>query len=123
LLRHRIGTSALLSLMQLPSSLPLLHDCYRPSTLTEEFNQKKEKAEKVYFYLRQQLLRKTNMDLIFSESRFGTITHKNKSRHPLIFSDGAQKLNMTKLITRKIIETHLLFPGEKDTFNLFFLLN
>jgi hypothetical protein len=79
LLRHRFGTSTLLSLPQLPSSLPLLCDCYRPSTLTEESSQKKEKAEKVYFYLRQQLLRKTNLDPIFSESRFGTIAHKNKN--------------------------------------------
>jgi hypothetical protein len=80
LLRHLIGTSTLLSLSQLPSSLPSLHDCYRPSTLTEESTQKKEKAEKVYFYLQQQLLRKTNLDPIFSESRFGTMTHKNKKR-------------------------------------------
>jgi hypothetical protein len=50
LLRRRIGTSTLLSLSQLPSSLPSLRDCYRPSTLTEESSQKKEKAEKVYFY-------------------------------------------------------------------------
>jgi hypothetical protein len=80
LLRHCIGTSTLLSLLQPPSLLPSLCDCYRPSTLTEESNQKKEKAEKVYFYLWQQLLRKTNLDPIFSESRFGTIAHKNKKR-------------------------------------------
>jgi hypothetical protein len=42
--------------------------------------QKKEKAEKFYFYLRQQLLRKTSLDPIFSESRFGTIANKNKKR-------------------------------------------
>jgi hypothetical protein len=46
----------------------------------KESTQKKEKAEKVYFYLRQLLLRKTNLDPIFSESRFGTIAHKNKKR-------------------------------------------
>jgi hypothetical protein len=46
--------------------------------LAKESTQKKEKAEKFYFYLRQQLLRKTNLDPIFSESRFGTIANKNK---------------------------------------------
>jgi hypothetical protein len=48
--------------------------------LAKESTQKKEKAEKVNFYLRQQLLRKTNLDPIFSESIFGTIAHKNKKR-------------------------------------------
>ncbi len=38
------------------------------------------KGRKVCFYLRQQLLRKINLDPIFSESRFGTIAHKNKKR-------------------------------------------
>jgi hypothetical protein len=66
-------------LLQPLSSLPSLRDCYRPSTLTEESTQKK-KPEKVYFYLRQQHLRKMNLDPIFSESRFGTIAHKNKKR-------------------------------------------
>jgi hypothetical protein len=80
LLRRRIGTSTLLSLLQPLSLLPTLHDCYCPSTLMEESSQKKEKAEKVYFYLRQQLLRKMNLDPIFSKSRFGTIAHKNKKR-------------------------------------------
>ncbi len=47
--------------------------------LAKESNQKKEMAEKVYFYLREQLLRKTNLDPIFSKSRFVvTIAHKNK---------------------------------------------
>jgi hypothetical protein len=46
----------------------------------EESSQKKEKAEKAYFYLRQQLLRKTNLDPIFSKSRFGTIAHKSQKR-------------------------------------------
>jgi hypothetical protein len=80
LLHRCIGTSTLLSFLQPLSSLQLLRDCYRPSTLTEESSQKKEKAEKVYFYLQQQLLRKTNLDLIFSKSRFGMIAHKNKER-------------------------------------------
>jgi hypothetical protein len=42
-------------------------------------------AEKFYFYLQQQLLRKKNLDPIFSESRFGTIAHKkiNYGRHPV----------------------------------------
>jgi hypothetical protein len=48
--------------------------------LAEESTQKKEKAEKFYFYLRQQLLRKTNLDPIFSKSRFGMITNKNKKK-------------------------------------------
>jgi hypothetical protein len=34
--------------LQLPSLLPSLRDCYRPSTLAEESTQKKEKAEKNY---------------------------------------------------------------------------
>jgi hypothetical protein len=67
-------------LLQPPSLLPLLCDCYRPSTLTEESSQKKEKAEKVYFYLQQQLFRKMNLDPIFSESRFGTIAQEYKKR-------------------------------------------
>jgi hypothetical protein len=46
----------------------------------EESDQKKEKAEKLYFYLWQQLLRKTNLDPILSESRFGMIAHKSKKR-------------------------------------------
>jgi hypothetical protein len=54
----------------------------------EESSQKKEKAEKFYFYLRQQLLRKTNLDPIFSESRFRTIAHKKQKkdygRHPVM---------------------------------------
>jgi hypothetical protein len=49
LLRRCIGTSALLSLSQLPSLLPSLRDCYHPSTLAEESTQKKEKAEKFIF--------------------------------------------------------------------------
>jgi hypothetical protein len=48
--------------------------------LAKESTQKKEKAEKFYFYLRQQLLRKMNLDPIFSESIFGTIANKNKKR-------------------------------------------
>jgi hypothetical protein len=66
-------------LLQPLSLLPSLCDCYHPSTLTEESNQKKEKAEKVYFSMAQ-LLRKTNLDPIFSKSRSGTIAHKNKKR-------------------------------------------
>jgi hypothetical protein len=50
--------------------LPLLHDCYRPSTLTEESVQKKKKAEKVYFYLWHNKLKKANL--------YGTIAHKIK---------------------------------------------
>jgi hypothetical protein len=50
LLSRCISTSALLSSLQPPSSLPLLR--YRLSTLAEESSEKKEKAEKVYFYLR-----------------------------------------------------------------------
>jgi hypothetical protein len=46
--------------------------------LAKESTQKKEKAEKVYFYLRQQLLRNTNLDPIFSESRSGRIDNKDK---------------------------------------------
>jgi hypothetical protein len=48
--------------------------------LAKESSQKKEKAEKFYFYLRQQLLRKLNLNPIFSKSRFGTIANKNKKR-------------------------------------------
>jgi hypothetical protein len=48
--------------------------------LAKESTQKKEKAEKFNFYLRQQLLRKTNLDPIFSESRFGMIANKNKKK-------------------------------------------
>jgi hypothetical protein len=48
--------------------------------LAKESIQKKEKAEKVYFYLRQQLSRNTNLDPIFSESRSGTIANKNIKR-------------------------------------------
>jgi hypothetical protein len=80
LLRRCIGTSALLSLSQLPSSLPALRDCYRPSTLAEESDQKKKKAEKVYFYLRHNKLNKANLDQVFSESRSGTIAQKSKKR-------------------------------------------
>jgi hypothetical protein len=72
------GTSTLLSLLQPPSSLPSLCDCYRPSTLMEESVKKKKKAEKVYFYLRHKKLKKANLDRVFSESRSGTIAHKNK---------------------------------------------
>jgi hypothetical protein len=32
---------------------------------------------------------------------------------PLIFSDGMQKWHMTKLITRKKTETHIIFGGKK----------
>ncbi len=48
--------------------------------LAKESTQKKEKAQKVYFNLRQQLLRNTNLDPIFSKSRSGTIANKNKKR-------------------------------------------
>jgi hypothetical protein len=48
--------------------------------LAKESSQKIEKAEKFYFYLQQQLLRKTNLDPIFSQSRFGMIANKNKKR-------------------------------------------
>jgi hypothetical protein len=53
---------------------------FRLEALVEESTQKKEKAEIIYFYLLQQLLRKTNLDPIVSESRFGTIAHKSKKR-------------------------------------------
>jgi hypothetical protein len=46
----------------------------------EESVQKKKKAEKVYFYLRHNKLKKANLDQIFSESRSGMIAHKNKKR-------------------------------------------
>jgi hypothetical protein len=59
LLHRRIGNSALLSLLQLPSSLPLLRDCYRPSILTEESDQKKKKAEKVFFLFTAQQIEKS----------------------------------------------------------------
>jgi hypothetical protein len=80
LLRRCISTSALLSLLQPPSSLPSLCDCHRPSTLTEESDQKKKKAEKVYFYFWHNKLKKANLDQVFSKSRSGTIAHKNKKR-------------------------------------------
>jgi hypothetical protein len=80
LLRRRIGASALLSLSHPPSLLPSLRDCYHLSTLTEESDQKKKKAEKVYFYLLHNKLKKTNLDRVFSESRSGTIAHKNKKK-------------------------------------------
>jgi hypothetical protein len=48
--------------------------------LAKKSIQMKEKAEKVYFYLRQQLSRNTNLDPIFSESRSGTIANKNIKR-------------------------------------------
>jgi hypothetical protein len=55
--------------------------------LAKESTQKKEKAEKNCFNLRQQLKKYTNLDPIFSESRFGMIANKNKKknygRHPL----------------------------------------
>ncbi len=47
---------------------------------TEESIKKKEKAEKVYFYLRHKKLNIANLDQIFSESRSGTIAHKNQKR-------------------------------------------
>jgi hypothetical protein len=46
----------------------------------EESNQEKKKAEKVYFYLRRNKLKKANLDQVFSKSRSGTIDHKNKKR-------------------------------------------
>ncbi len=60
------------------SSLPLPCDCYRPSTLTEGSAQKKKKAKKVNFYLQHNNLKKANLDQVFSKSRSGTTTHKNK---------------------------------------------
>jgi hypothetical protein len=80
LLRHCIGTSALLSLLQPQLLLPSLCDCYRLSTLTEESVQKKKKAEKVYFYLRHKKLKNANLDQVLNKSRSGTIAHKNKKR-------------------------------------------
>jgi hypothetical protein len=48
---------------------------------------RRKKAEKVYFYLWQQFLRNTNLDLIFSKSRSGTIANKkNYGSHPLFDS-------------------------------------
>jgi hypothetical protein len=44
----------------------------------EGIHSEERKGRKFYFYLRQQLLRKTNLDPIFSESRFGTLANKNK---------------------------------------------
>jgi hypothetical protein len=44
----------------------------------EESDQKKKKAEKVYFYLRHNKLKKAYLDRDFSESRSGMIAHKNK---------------------------------------------
>jgi hypothetical protein len=48
----------------------------------------------LFIILRQQLLRKTNLDPIFSESRFGTIANKNKKR----ITAGTQ-YNMSPQIT------------------------
>jgi hypothetical protein len=46
----------------------------------EESDQKKKKAEKGYFYLLHDKLKKANLDQVFSKSRSGTIAHKNKKR-------------------------------------------
>ena len=56
----------------------------------EESVQKKNKAEKVFFYLLHNKLEKANLDEVFSKSRSGTIAHKNKIRitavtHSLLF--------------------------------------
>jgi hypothetical protein len=74
----RIGTSTLLSLLHLPSLLPSHCGCYRMATLTKESVQKKKKAEKVYFYLWHNKLKKANLDQVFCESRSGMIAHKTK---------------------------------------------
>ncbi len=46
--------------------------------LAKESMQKKEKAEKLNFYLRHNKSNQANLDRVFSESRSGTIAHKNK---------------------------------------------
>ncbi len=46
--------------------------------LAKESMQKKEKAEKLYFYLRHNKSNQANLDRVFSEFRSGTIAHKNK---------------------------------------------
>jgi hypothetical protein len=51
-----------------------------PVSLAEESIQKKRKGRKSQFLFTAQLLRKTNLAEIFSESRSGTIAHKNKKR-------------------------------------------
>jgi hypothetical protein len=75
-----IGTSTFLSLLHPLSLLKSHRDFYRPPTLTEESVQKKKKVEKVYFYLRHNKLKITNLNRVFSEYRSGTIAHKHEKR-------------------------------------------
>jgi hypothetical protein len=42
--------------------------------------EKKGNTEKIYFYLRHNILKKANLDQAFGESRSGMITHKNQTR-------------------------------------------
>jgi hypothetical protein len=86
LLRRCIGTSALLSLLQLPSSLPSLRDCYHPSTLAEESIQKKEKAKKSIF-IYGTTFKKNESGSDFQQIQIwndrSQNQKKNYSRHPL----------------------------------------
>jgi hypothetical protein len=55
----------------------------------EESIQKKRKGRKSQFLFTAQLSRKTNLAEIFSESRSGTIAHKNKKRITAVTHFGA----------------------------------
>jgi hypothetical protein len=57
---------------------------------------RKKKAEKVYFYLRHNKLKKANLDRVFSESRSGTIAHKNKKRITAVTHCPLRQLKATQ---------------------------
>ena len=79
-----------------------------PVSLAEESIQKKENAEKVFFYLRHNLRRKTNLAELFSEYRSGTIVQKQKKNYGsthydiMVRSDFSEALNKRTLMTKSL---------------------
>jgi len=83
------------------------HLSYRNRSRTEESKQKNEKAEKVNFYLRHKKLNIANLDQVFSESRSGTIAHKNQKR----ITAGTQYILSSSITKKKSLVARYVPPA------------
>jgi hypothetical protein len=72
------------------------------------------KGRKSLFLFTAQLLRKTNLDPIFSKSESGTIAHKNKKRITIWQAPSHEPKCRRKLASMKIAKS--LLTGTKPTY-------
>jgi len=89
--------------------------------LAEESIQKKRKGRKSQFLFTAQLSRKTNLAEIFSESRSGTMAHKNKKRITAVTHCGVSLFSGVYILPIfPLIKDHILppFSGLSPFFNI-----